>query len=271
MYLFDPENWQWLGAGGNLTFLLEAFLVNMEIAVVAMILSLVFALCLALLRVSKNRIISVIAAAWIDVWRNLPLIFVLLFFSLWIPESVTSGWVEIAPGFLPAVFKSPFIVAAVVGLVLYNSSVIAEIMRAGIQSLERGQGEAALALGMPYWKAMKLVILPQGLRRMVPATVSQLITLHKDTSLCSIITIRELVRSGRIVTQTSGSPFADTGVDAPILQVFVFVGILFVIVNYLLSRLSQRLEIKERERTGVEVEKVTGLEDQLTFDSPIKG
>ena len=148
-------------------------------------------------------------------------------------------------------------------LTLYNSAVIAEIMRAGIQSLERGQGEAAAALGLPYWKSMRLVILPQGLRRMVPATVSQLITLNKDTTLVSIIAIQEALRHSRIITATSGSPFTGTGVDAPLLHVFLVTGLLFVAVNFALSRLSRRLEVRERERSGVAVQRPTGIEDQL--------
>ena len=171
------------------------------------------------------------------------------------------------PSWFPEAFQSPFFLAAVMGLTLYNSAVIAEIMRAGIVSLERGQGEAAAALGLPYWKSMRLIILPQGLRRMVPATVSQLITLNKDTTLVSIIGIQEVMRQARIVTNTSGSPFTGSGVDAPLLQVFLTVGVMFVIVNLLLSRLSTRLEIRERRKTGTQVEKVTGLEDQIAADA----
>ena len=153
------------------------------------------------------------------------------------------------------------------GLTLYNSSVLAEIMRAGITSLEKGQGEAAASIGLRHWQSMRLVILPQGLRRMVPATVSQLITLNKDTTLVSILGIQEVMRHARIVTATSGSPFVGTGVDAPLLQVFLTVGVMFVTVNLALSRLSRRLEVRERRRTGVEVEKVAGLEDQLTVQA----
>jgi ABC-type amino acid transport system permease subunit len=116
---------------------------------------------------------------------------------------------------------------------------------------------------------MRLVVLPQGLRRMVPATVSQLITLTKDTTLVSIIGIQEVMRHARIVVSTSGSPFVGTGVDAPLLQVFLTVGIMFVIVNLTLSRLSRRLELRERRRTGVQVEKVAGLEDQLALQTAL--
>ena len=105
---------------------------------------------------------------------------------------------------------------------------------------------------------MRLVILPQGLRRMVPATVSQLITLNKDTTLVSIIAIQEVVRHGRIVT---GFNFFG-GVPAPVLQVFIFIGLLFIVVNLALSRLSRRLEIRERERTGSTLRPIAGAEDQ---------
>jgi ABC-type amino acid transport system permease subunit len=147
--------------------------------------------------------------------------------------------------------------------------VLAEIMRSGILSLERGQSEAAAALGLTYRQSMRFVILPQGLRRMVPATVSQLITLNKDTTLVSIIGIQEVMRQARIVTATSGSPFVGTGVDAPLLQVFLTVGIMFVIVNLALSRVSRRLELRERRRTGVQVQKVEGLEDQLAIQTAL--
>jgi His/Glu/Gln/Arg/opine family amino acid ABC transporter permease subunit len=264
-YLFDPDNWKWLGAGKNLTFLLQGFLVNIEIAVIAMILSLLLGLGLALLRVSKKKPLSVAAGVWIDVWRNLPLILIILYLFLVLPQSVKDSWEKYVPGFFPEAFQKGSILAAIIGLTLYNSAVIAEIMRSGIQSLERGQGEAAAALGLTYRKAMRLIILPQGLRRMVPATVSQLITLNKDTTLVSIIAIEEVARRARIVTNTSGSPFTGSGVDAPLLQVFIVVGLMFIAVNLLLSRLSTRLEIRARERTGIEVEKVTGLEDQVAL------
>ncbi len=262
-YLVDPENWRWLFAGNNVPFILQGFWINIQIAAVAMILSLSFGLVLALLRVSVGRVRRTVAGLWIDVWRNLPLILVLLYLAQAIPTSWRDAYRQAVPEWLPSAFQSQFFLAAIIGLTLYNSSVIAEIMRAGIQSLDRGQGEAAAALGLRRGQAMRKVILPQGLRRMVPATVSQLITLMKDTTLVSIIAIAEVMRHGRIVNNTSGSPFVGTGVDAPLLQVFLTVGLMFVVVNLSLSRLSRRLEIRERRRTGIEVERVTGVEDQL--------
>ena len=245
-YVFDPDNWEWLVTGNNARFILEGFLVNLEIAIIAMVLSLIAGLALALARLSRWKPLSVAAGTWVDVWRNLPLIFIILYLALSIPSSWRNAWEDVIPSWFPEGLQSGRVVAAILGLVLYNSAVLAEIMRAGIQSLDRGQGEAARALGMSYRQSMRFVILPQGLRRMVPATVSQLITLNKDTTLVSIVAIQEVMRHGRIVT---GFNFFG-GVQAQILQVFLFVGLLFIIVNLTLSRLSRRLEVHERKRTA---------------------
>jgi His/Glu/Gln/Arg/opine family amino acid ABC transporter permease subunit len=267
-YLFDPDNWRWLFSGNNFRFLLSGFLINIQIALVAMILSLFAGLALALLRLSKNRAARWVAGMWVDVFRNLPLIFVILYLALAIPEAWRDAYQRAAPPWLPAAFQSTFFLAAVIALTLYNSAVIAEIMRAGILSLERGQGEAASALGFTHWQSMRLVVLPQGLRRMVPATVSQLITLNKDTTLVSIIGIQEVMRHGRIVTNTSGNPFVG-GVEAPLLHVFLTVGLMFVLVNLALSRVSRRLELRERRRTGTTVKRVVGLEDQVAAEADV--
>src|ERR687896_627314 len=186
-YLFDPDNWEWVTSGNNLRFLLEGFLINLEIAAIAMVLSLIFGLLLALGRLSKLRPLGLAAGVWVDIWRNLPLIFIILYLFL-------------------------------------------------------------ASLGLTYPQQLRYVILPQGLRRMVPATVSQLITLNKDTTLVSIIAIQEVVRHGRILS-TSGVFFGE--VQAPVLQVFITIGLMFIAVNLLLSRLSRRLEIRERKRTAI--------------------
>jgi His/Glu/Gln/Arg/opine family amino acid ABC transporter permease subunit len=258
-YVFGPDNWEWLVTGNNVRFILEGFAVNLEIAIIAMVLSLIAGLALALSRLSRWTPLSVAAGAWVDVWRNLPLIFIILYLALSVPGSWRDAYEDAIPSWFPEGLQSGRVLAAILGLVLYNSAVIAEIMRAGIQSLDRGQNEAARALGMTYGQSMRLVVLPQGLRRMVPATVSQLITLNKDTTLVSIVAIQEVMRHGRIVT--SANFFG--GVQAPVLQVFLFVGLLFIIVNLALSRLSRRLEIRERKRTAVgTVKRVRGLEEQ---------
>jgi His/Glu/Gln/Arg/opine family amino acid ABC transporter permease subunit len=258
-YLFDADNWEWVVTGNNLRFILEGFLVNLEIAIVAMVLSLIAGLALALARLSRWKPLSIAAGAWVDVWRNLPLIFIILYLALTIPGAWPDAYEDAIPSWFPEGLQSGRVLAAILGLVLYNSAVLAEIMRAGILSLDRGQNEAARALGLSYRQSMRHVVLPQGLRRMVPATVSQLITLNKDTTLVSIVAIQEVMRHGRIVT--SANFFG--GVQAPVLQVFLLIGALFIAVNLLLSRLSRRLEIRESKRTAVgRVKRVRGLEEQ---------
>ncbi|MFP5362265.1 MAG: amino acid ABC transporter permease [Thermoleophilia bacterium] len=258
-YLFDPQNWEWLITANNLEFLLEGFLVNLQIALIALVLSLLLGLGLALGRLSRNKPVAFAVGLWVDVWRNLPVLLVILYVYLALPSSWREAYEDAAPGFLPDVLQTGRVFAALLALVLYNSAVLAEIMRAGIQSLDRGQDEAAVALGLTYWQRMRIVILPQGLRRMVPATVSQLITLNKDTTLVYIIAIEEVARRGRILT---GFNFFG-GVEAPLLQVFIVIGVMFIVTNLTLSRLSRRLEIRERERTGTSIRPVSGLEDQV--------
>jgi putative glutamine transport system permease protein len=265
-YLFDPNNWEWLWDGNNLRFLLEGFLVNLEIAAIAIVFALVFGLLLALMRISNRGWISFPAGIWVDVWRNLPLILIILYLALAVPGSWRDAYVDAVPDFFPEALQDELVLGALLGLVLYNSAVLCEIMRSGIQSLDRGQREAAASLGLTYVQQMRFVVLPQGLRRMVPATVSQLITLIKDTTLVTIIGIFDVIGHANAIT--SASAFTG-GPAAPILQVFIVVGLLFVVVNFTLSRLSRRLEIRERERTGTTTAMVTGLEDQVALETDV--
>jgi aspartate/glutamate/glutamine transport system permease protein len=264
-YLFSSENWEWLWTGNNFKFLLEGLLVNLQIALIAIVFALIFGLLLALMRISNRRWISVPAGIWVDVWRNLPLIFIILYLALAIPSSWRDAYADLVPDFLPDALQDELVLGALLGLVLYNSAVLCEIMRSGIQSLDRGQREAAASLGLTYFQQMRFVILPQGLRRRVPSTVSQLITLNKDTTLISIVAIQEVVSAG----STLASVNFGVEVRPAYLQVFLVIGAMFIAINLALSRLSRRLEIRERERTGTTIERVSGLEDQVAAEADV--
>jgi His/Glu/Gln/Arg/opine family amino acid ABC transporter permease subunit len=266
-YLFDPDNWEWVVTGNNLRFVAEGFLINLEIAAIAIVFSLLFGLVLALLRISNRHLISVPAGIWVDVWRNLPLIFIILYLALAVPSSWRRAYGDAIPEFFPEALQNDLVLGALLGLVLYNSAVLCEIMRSGILSLERGQREAAASLGLTYIQQMRFVILPQGLRRMVPATVSQVITLNKDTTLVSIIAIQEVISRGSSLTAFGFFG----GVEAPVLQVFILIGLMFIAVNLALSRLSRRLEVRERQRTGTTLRRPTGLEDQVAAEADLAG
>ena len=267
-YLFSPDNWEWVITGNNFRFLLEGFLINLEIAAIGIVFSLIFGLLLALLRISKTRLISVPVGIWVDAWRNIPLILMILYLGLFaVPSSWREAWTDNIPSWFPEALQDELVLGALLALILYNSAVLCEIMRSGIQSLDRGQRDAAASLGLTYRQQMRFVILPQGLRRMVPATVSQLITLNKDTTLVTILGINEVISHANAIT---GAVFFG-GVPAPILQVYLMVGLLFIIVNYSLSRLSRRLEIRERKRTGTTLRRVEGLEDQVALETDVAG
>lgn len=265
-YLVDPDNWEWVVTGNNLRFLVEGFLINLEIALIGIVLSLFFGLLLALARISRRPWISFPAGVWVDIWRNLPLILIILYLGLAVPRSWRNAWDDNIPGWFPEALQDELVLGALLALVLYNSAVLCEIMRSGILSLDRGQRDAAASLGLTYTQQMRLVILPQGLRRMVPATVSQLITLNKDTTLVGILGINEVLSHASSIT---GSAAFFGGVQAPILQVYLMVGLLFIAVNFSLSRLSRRLEIRERKRTGTKLQRVGGLEDQVALETDV--
>ena len=122
-YLFNPDNWEWLWTGNNFKFLLEGFLVNLELALIGIVLSLIFGLLLALMRISNLRPISFAAGIWVDVWRNLPLILIILYLALAVPTSWRQAWSDAIPGFFPEALQDELVLGAMLGLVLYNSAV----------------------------------------------------------------------------------------------------------------------------------------------------
>jgi glutamate transport system permease protein len=149
--------------------------------------------------------------------------------------------------------------AATIALALYNSAILAEIFRAGILSLDRGQREAALAVGLSEGQAMRAVILPQAVRRMVPALVSQLVTLLKDTSLAYIATVEELLRRFEFAAK-GVTPSAE-------LQGYLLAAAVYITVCLALSRLARRLEVRQRRRYHAGGIAVTGVEDLTVLDA----
>ena len=115
-YLVDPANWEWLGSGNNLRFILEGFLVNVQIAVIAMVFALAVGLLLALARISRARPLSVAAGLWIDTFRNLPLIFLILYLALGLPAPWREAHESIVPSFFPEALQSGRVLAGLLAL-----------------------------------------------------------------------------------------------------------------------------------------------------------
>lgn len=228
-------------------FLLAGLWGTFRAAIGAMIIAAVLGLVLALGRLSLLLPVRVVSGVLIDVFRGPPVLLMIFFAYYALPQ------------ILPSALGSPLsrnpLLALVIGLAVYNMAVLAEIYRAGILSLDRGQSEAAYSVGMTRGKAMRLVILPQALRRMIPAIVAQLATLTKDTALGYIITVgSDLMGRGRSFVQ--GSPIND-------LQTWFVVGILYFIIIWMLTRLARRLEVQQRQKLGAKRLEVAGGDADL--------
>lgn len=225
-------------------------------AIGAMAIAATLGLVLALLRLSRLAPVRVASGFVIDVFRGPPVLLMIFFAYYALPE--------ILPGALGATLSRNPLMALVVGLAVYNMAVLAEIYRAGILSLDRGQSEAAYSVGMTRAQAMQQVILPQALRRMFPAIVAQLATLTKDTALGYIIRVSDdLMGRGRRTVQ--GSPIND-------LQTWFIVGVLYFLVVWALSRLARRLEAQQRQSGAgrIAVEGEADL-DAMAEESELEG
>ena len=230
------KKWEPLTQWSVLKFLLLGLVATLRAAVLAMGLAIVVGAGLALMRLSQTAPIRWLSATWVEFFRGFPLLLLIFFCFFALPKYGIS--------------MSPFR-ALVLALTLYNGAMLGEIFRAGILSLDRGQSEAAYALGLSYWQTMFLVVIPQAARRMTPAIVSQLVTLLKDTSLGYVITYEELLRRSRI----SGEFFKNP------LQVLLFVALLYILVNFALSRFAQWLEARQQRRYGASSVAAVGAED----------
>ena len=217
-------------------FLLIGMRTTLSAAAVAMVLATLVGIVLALAKLSLNVVVRALATVWVEFFRGFPVLLLILFAFNGLPKL--------------GLDLTPFSYL-VLALVLYNGAVLGEIFRAGILSLDRGQRDAAFAVGLSYWAAMRLVLVPQAVRRMVPALVSQLITLLKDTSLGFVVGFEELLRRGRINGEFYGN----------VLQSYIVVAAMFVVVNFALSRVARRLEQRQRRRLGAGAIQVTGVED----------
>ena len=205
----------------NLIFLLEGFWVTLKVAFISIILSFIIAALVGTIRFAKIPVISQILAVIVETIRNLPLLLIIFFTYFALPEINIK--LEIIP-------------AAIIALTLFESAMISEIIRSGLNSIDKGQMEAARSSGLTYVQALRYIILPQALRRMIPPMVSQFISLLKDTSLAVVISLPELTHHAQIIYGQSSSYF---------IPILLLVAIMYFVVNYTLSIIARRLELKQ--------------------------
>ena len=199
-------------------------------------LSLVVGTLIGTARMMLGRVLRIPLVGFIELFRGLPVVITIFFVWQVLPEL----GIDVSP--FPG---SNGLWYLVIGLTLYNSVIIAEILRAGVTSLPRGQGEAARAIGMTEGQTMRIVLLPQAFRTMLPALISQLVVVLKDTSLAAVLGLyTELLRRGNIIA---------LNLDNPIQTLFV-VGLIFILINFALSRLAVWTErrLSQRGATGGE-------------------
>ena len=228
----EPERWAILfdPATGVPQALWDGLLNTLAAAAVGMVLATVLGALLAVGRLSDHASVRVTVGTVIEFFRAVPLLILILFCLLFLPTV----------GVPMTAFR-----ALALGLTLYNMAVLAEIIRAGILSVDRGQSEAAFALGMRKWQVMSFVLVPQAVRRMLPVLIAQLVVLLKDSSLGFIVGYLELLRTSRSLVETLNFQFG------PIytFQLYVAAGLIYILVNVVLSQLARYVESRTRRNS----------------------
>ncbi|HHY66878.1 MAG TPA: ectoine/hydroxyectoine ABC transporter permease subunit EhuC [Alicyclobacillus sp.] len=200
-----------------LPILLQGAWVTIQISLLSLIIALVIGLVMALLRISDQFVLSNFARIYISAIRGTPLMVQLMYMYFVLPET--------------GVQLSPY-AAAVVGLSINEGAYLAEVIRAGIRSIGKGQMEAAYSIGMNYSTAMRRIILPQALRNVLPPIGNSAIILLKNSSLAAVITVNELMHTGE---QLANTTFRN-------LEIFTLVAVIYWILHYPLAHYVNRLE-----------------------------
>jgi glutamate transport system permease protein len=219
------DKWRMFAEWPYQRFLLKGLVKSLEAAAVCTVLALPLGALFALARLAGNRFLSWPATVFIEIFRSVPALLLVYIFLLGLPRV----------GLILPVFWQ-----LVIPIVLSGTATVAELFRAGVLSMERGQFEAAYSIGLGQWQTMRLIILPQVVRRMVPVLVTQVVSLLKDTTLGYVVSYSELLNSGRTLAQYTQA----------LVQTYLVVAVIYVVVNGLLSRLAVWLEQRQRRRGG---------------------
>ncbi len=219
-YEFD-----WSSIPGSIPFLMEGLGVSLKITVCALVVGMVWGTVLAMMRLSPLAPLRWFGTIYVNLFRSVPLVMVLLWFFLLIPQLLQQVF-SLSPA------TDVRLTSAMVGFALFESAYYAEIIRAGIQSVPKGQLAAATALGLSRLQAMRLVILPQALRNMVPLLLTQAIVLFQDTSLVYVSALADFF----------GAAYKVGDRDGRLVELLLFAGAVYFVLCFALSRLVQLLQ-----------------------------
>ena len=212
-------------------FFVQGVEYTLMLAIVSVGLAVIPAMLLALMRLSRNRFVKTISGAYIAVFRSTPMLVQLsiIYFGLFgvisIPRVTILGFVDLSR-FIPGV----------VALALNSSAYVAEIFRAGILAVDAGQMEAARSLGLSKWHGMKLVVLPQAIKNVLPALANEVVTMVKESSICSMLGMAELMFGAKAVASTTYISLAP----------YTLAALIYFCINYPASKAIEAVERRMR-------------------------
>ena len=211
-----------------LPFLWKGFQYTVQLTATAAVGGLFFGTLLALARLSSTKWLSMIAAGYVNLMRSIPLVLVIFWFFFLMPlvfQGLTGSERPVQIGAERT---------AIITFIMFEAAYFCEIMRAGIQSIPKGQVYSAYALGLTYGQAMRLVILPQAFRNMIPVLLTQTIILFQDTSLVYVISATDFVGAASKIAQRDGR----------LVEMYLFVAAVYFVICYTLSYLVKGLQKK---------------------------
>jgi glutamate/aspartate transport system permease protein len=219
-------DFDWSSIPGALPFLWEGMKITLKITGTAIAVGIILGTFLAMMRLSNSKVLSLFATTYVNLFRSVPLVMVILWFYLIVPQFITaligtpSGDIRMTSG--------------LTAFALFEAAYYAEIMRAGIQSVSRGQISASYALGLTYGQAMRLVVLPQAFRNMTPLLLTQAIILFQDTSLVYVIGLADFF----------GAAYKVGDRDGRLVELLLFAGAVYFVICFCTSWLVKRMQAR---------------------------
>ncbi len=238
---FDEEDGRWVA-----NLLLQGVITTIRISIYASVIALVLGVILGIARCSKNLTVRMLARTYLEVLRNVPPVVVIFIFFFFLSEQLVTAfgiedWAraiarqedkEVWEFFFGDMRRFPSLVSGVIVLALFESAFVGEIVRAGIQSIHKGQHEAAQSIGMSKTDQLRFIVLPQALRKVIPPMANQFISLIKDSSIISLISVQELTfKTVELVASTRA-----------IFEAWIITAAFYFIICFGLSLLFRRLE-----------------------------
>ena len=221
MHEFD-----WTSIPGAIPLLGKGMLVTLEVTLTAIAVGIVWGTILAVARLGRNKALSWLAAVYVNLFRSVPLVMVILWFYLIVPQA------------LKAVFGESIgdirLASALVAFALFEAAYYSEIIRAGIQSVAKGQMAAGLALGLTPGQTLRMIILPQAFRNMLPLLLTQAIILFQDTSLVYVIGLSDFF----------GTSYKVGDRDGRLVELLLFAGAVYFVICFSVSRVVKHLQAR---------------------------